>query len=142
LSPEFSGGTNQDSYSMNIWNQINFGYNYGGKLKFHVIPRWTMFLNAVPSSKDGDADNGPGNRGMFVMEDWLIAFSGVVASSEDKKWNLWIRPGLRLPTSRPSNNDIHGTYGQVSHQPEFFYILSYNPNNTWEFALQHQMRFW
>ncbi|MBA2404009.1 MAG: hypothetical protein H0V66_04490, partial [Bdellovibrionales bacterium] len=92
VSPEFSGGTNKDTYSQNIFSQVNFGYNFGGMFKFHIVPRFTVFLT---NPKDQD----PGDRALVTIEDTLIAFSGTIFASEDKKFSWWMRPGVRLPTS-------------------------------------------
>lgn len=132
----------RDSYSQNIWSQVNFAYNYGGKFKFNVIPRFTTFLSKVGNSEGGNQDNGRGNRGVIQAEDMLIGFSGVVLTSDDKKFAWWMRPGLRLPTSRGSKNGVHSQFGQVSHQPEFLTVISYDFDPTFQAAMTYMGRFW
>jgi hypothetical protein len=135
ISPEFSGGTNDDSYAMNIWSQVNFGYNYGGMMKFNVIPRFTTFLNEAP-------DQSAGERGMVILEDALIGFSGVVASSADKKFNWWIRPGVRLPTSHASRHFDNADFGRLTYGLEFLHSLTYDFTKEFQAGLTFQHRMW
>ena len=135
LSPEFSGGTNQDSYAMNLWSQVNFAYNFGAKMKFNVIPRFTVFLDEAPTQ-------GAGERGMILIEDALIGFSGVVYSSSDKKFNWWMRPGVRLSTSHFSRHYNHPDFGRLSHQLEWLNSFTYDFNPTWQLGLTFQDRYW
>lgn len=141
ISKEFDR-THRDSYSHNVWSQVNFAYNYGGKFKFNIIPRWTTFLDEVGNNKGGNQDNGSGNRGMIIAEDMLVGFSGTLYSSTDKKFNWWIRPGLRLPTARSSKNQKRPDLGRLSHQTEFLNSFSYDFNKDWQLALTYQARFW
>lgn len=135
ISPEYSGGTNEDTYPLNIWNQVNFGYNFGAKMKFNFIPRYTIFLDEAPGQD-------PGDRGMIQIEDALVGFSGVVYSSGDKKFNWWMRPALRLPTSRGSRNYNHAAFGRITYQPEWIQTFSYDFNPNFQLSLTHIHRFW
>jgi hypothetical protein len=138
ISPEFSGGDpcrNCDTYSLNIWSQVNFGYNYGGTMKFNVIPRFTTFLDS-PSNQD------PGERGMVILEDALVGFSGVVFSSTDKKFNWWMRPGVRLPTSHATRHYDHADFGKLTYGLEWLNVLSYDFNPAWQVAFTFQDRYW
>ena len=54
LSPEFGCSNNEDSYAQNIFNQVNFAYNFGAKLKFNIVPRWTVFLSHPTDQDPGD----------------------------------------------------------------------------------------
>jgi hypothetical protein len=145
LSPQFSGGDpcrNCDSYSMNLWNQVNFGYDFGAKMRFNVIPRFTVFL-------DQPSTQGPSERGMVLLEDALVGFSGVVYSSNDKKFNWWMRPGIRLPTSHGSRsfNSVDSVkrgpgFGRLSYNIEIINMFSYDFNTTWQLALTFQDRYW
>ena len=135
LSPEFSGGKNQDSAAMNLWNQVNFGYNFGAKLRFNVIPRFTVFMNKAP-------DQDPGERGMVLLEDALVGFSGVIYTSENKKFNWWIRPGIRLPTSHATRHTNHSEFGRLNYNLEVVNIWSYDFTPKWQLALTFQDRYW
>lgn len=135
ISPEFSGGTNNDSYSLNIWSQVNFGYNYGGKFKFNILPRFTTFLNEAP-------DQSSGERGMVILEDALVAFSGVAAASADKKFTWWIRPGVRLPTSHASRHFNNAEFGRLTYGLEFLHTLTYDFSKEFQAGLFLQHRMW
>ena len=135
VSPEFSGGTNNDSYSMNLWSQVNIGYNFGGKFKFNVIPRFTVLLDEAPAQ-------GAGERGNVLLEDALVGFSGVVYSSDDKKFNWWMRPGVRLPTSHTSRHYDDPDFGKLSYQLEWLNTFSYDFNPAWQLGLNYQARYW
>jgi hypothetical protein len=145
LSPEFSGGDpcrNCDSYSLNVWSQVNFGYNYGGKMKFNVIPRFTTFL-------DGPSDQPAGERGMVLLEDMLVGFSGVVASSPDKKINWWMRPGMRIPTSHATRhyNNLDTVkngpgFGRLTYGLEWLHSLTYDYDKDLQVGITFQHRMW
>ena len=138
LSPEFSSGDpcrNCDTYSINVWSQVNFSYNFGAKMKFNVIPRWTTFF-------DHPKDQGAGYRGTFLLEDALVGFSGVVYSSTDKKFNLWIRPGVRLPTSKFTRNYDHPEFGRLNYNFEMLGSATYDFNPKWQAGLSYQDRTW
>jgi hypothetical protein len=135
LSPEFTGGSNQDSWPMNMWNQINFAYNFGAKLSFSFIPRWMTPL-AHPEFMKGE------DRSLIALEDFLVGFGGVIHTSEDKKFNLWIRPGIRLPTSRVSRNSGQDGAGTLSHNLEIAYLPTYDFNKTWQLGIFGQVRQW
>jgi hypothetical protein len=136
LSPEFSGGTNKDSWPTNIWNQVNFNYNFGAKMNFVFIPRFMVPLAHPVDMK------APEDRSFIELEDFLVGFQGVVYSSDDKKFNLWIRPGVRLPTSRLSRNGTNAGFGQITHQPELTYLPSYDFDKTWQVGVSGQLRMW
>ncbi len=142
LSPEFTSGTNKDSYSMNLLSQVNFAYNFGAKMKFNVIPRFTVFLNEAPGQESGE-------RGMVLLEDALVGFSGVVYSTDDKKFNWWMRPGIRLPTShatRHFNNEDSAKdgpgFGRLDYNLEITNSFTYDFNTTWQLGLLFQDRYW
>ncbi len=135
LSPEFSGGTNRDSYPLNLWNQTNFAYNFGAKMKFNFIPRYTIFLAESP-------DQPAKERGMIQIEDFLIGFSGGLYSSPDKKFNFWTRPALRLPTSHASRTSYNATFGNLTYQPEWLMTFTYDLTTNLQISLWHIHRFW
>lgn len=135
LSPGFTGGTNNDSYAMHLWSQVNFAYNFGAKMKFNVIPRFTIFFDEAP-------DQDPGERGMVLLEDALVGFSGVVYSSDDKKFNWWMRPGVRLPTSHASRHFDDADFGKLSYNLEVLNTFTYDFNPQWQLGLTFQDRYW
>jgi hypothetical protein len=139
ISPEFSPGNdpckNCDTYSMNLWSQVNIGYNFGAKFKFNVIPRWTTFL-------DTPSDQAKGENTLFLIEDALIAFSGVFFSSADKKFTWWMRPGTRLSTSRFARNYDSGTWGTLTHQFEWLHSITYDFSKEFQIGLLAQQRLW
>jgi hypothetical protein len=136
ISPEFSGSCkNCDSYSLNIWSQVNFAYNFGAKFRFNIIPRWTTFF-------DTPSDQGEGDRGFFIPEDALVAFSGVFFASADKKFTWWMRPGLRLATSRGSRNYQNATWGSITHQLEWLHSITYDFTKQFQVGLFAQQRVW
>lgn len=141
ISPEY-GDTgkhcrkNCDTYAMNLWSQINFAYDFGWLMKFVVIPRWTTYF-------DNPRDMGaPEDQGTFGLEDFLVGFAGSIITSEDKKFNWFIRPGMRLPTSRFSRDYDHPAFGQITHQLEVAHFITYDFNPQWQLGLQLQQRFW
>ncbi|HXH32490.1 MAG TPA: hypothetical protein VNJ01_16945 [Bacteriovoracaceae bacterium] len=136
LSPEFSGGTNRDTWPTNMWNQVSFNYNFGAKMNFVFNPRWM-----TPLAHPVDMQE-PEDRSLIALEDFLVGFQGVVASSEDKKFNLWIRPGLRLPTSRASRNSNNAGFGQLTHQLELAFLPTYDFNKTVQVGMFGQVRSW
>lgn len=141
ISPEFGQtakgkGKNRDTWPTNMWNQINFSYNFGAKLAFQVIPRWM-----VPLSHPVDMKK-PEDRSFIELEDALVGFGGVIASSEDKKFNLWIRPGMRLPISRISRNGGQGGAGTLTNNLEIAYLPTYDFNKTWQIGIFGQIRQW
>lgn len=143
ISPEWSsdgaGGydpcKNCDTYSFNLWSQVNFSYNYGGTMKFNIIPRWTTFFD-TPSDQD------PGERGMFLLEDFMVAFSGVVWSSPNKKFNWWMRPGVRLPTSHATRHYDHPDFGRLTYGLELLNSFTYDFSPKWQVAMSFQDRYW
>jgi hypothetical protein len=144
ISPEFGGSDsntgntekkNQDTYPTNMWNQISFNYNFGAKMNFVFNPRWmTPLAHSVSMKK-------PEDRSLVALEDFLVGFQGVILTSEDKKFNLWIRPGMRLPTSRGSRSP-HPAFGSLDRQLELAYIPTYDVNKTLQFGWQGQIRQW
>lgn len=144
ISPEWSSDDtapsgynpcrNCDTYSFNLWSQVNFAFNYGGTMKFNVIPRWTTFF-------DTPSDQGRGENGFIMLEDTLVGFSGVILSSADKKFNWWMRPGVRLPTSRFSRH-VNGAFGHLSWQFEVTNSFTYDFNPKWQVGTAFQTRYW
>lgn len=138
VSPEFSGGDpcrNCDTYSFNIWSQVNFGYNFGGKMKFNIIPRWTTFFD-TPSNQD------PGERGNILLEDALVGFSGVIFTSSNKKFNWWMRPGIRLPTSHATRHYNNGDFGRLTYNLEVTNSFTYDFTPKFQLGLSFQDRYW
>lgn len=139
VSPEFSAGNdpckNCDTYSMNLWSQVNVAYNFGAKFKFNIIPRWTTFL-------DTPSDQSQGDRGFIIPEDALVSFSGVFVSSPDKKFTWWMRPGVRLATSRGARNYNNGTWGTLTQQLEWLHSFTYDFTKEFQIGLLAQQRVW
>src|SRR5690606_37721723 len=96
---------NRDTVPTNIYNQVSFNYNFGAMMNFVVNPRFSIQL---APSRDM---NFPEDKGTFVWEDTLVGFQGVIYSSEDKKFNLFTRPGIRLPTSKLYRNATNARDG-------------------------------
>lgn len=143
VSPEWGNapkgkGKNQDTFPTNVWNQVSFNYNFGAKMNFVVNPR---FIVSLAHEKD-IGTSAPEDRSTVFLDDVLLGFQGVVYSSEDKKLNIWIRPGLRLPTSRPSRNLTNRGDGAITHQPELAYLPTYDFNKTWQVGIFGQVRSW
>ena len=148
ISPEFSGGDpckNCDTYSFNLWSQVNFSYNFGAKMKFNVIPRWTTFLDTPTTDKSasgGPAGQAQGENGLFLLEDALVGFSGVILSSSDKKFNWWMRPGVRLPTSHATRHYNHPDFGRLTYNIELLNSFTYDFNPTYQLGLSYMNRYW
>lgn len=141
ISPEYGNAPkgqakNQDTWPTNIWNQISFNFNFGAKMNFVVNPR---FMVPLASSRDMKE---PEDRALIMVDDVLVGFQGVVYSSEDKKFNLWIRPGMRLPTSKASRNSGNGGFGNTTRQLEIGYNPTYDFNKTWQLGIFGQVRQW
>lgn len=136
LSPEFSGGTNQDSWPTNIWHQVSFNYNFGAKMNFVFNPRFMTPLAHPVDMKE------PEDRSLLMVEDFLFGFQGVVVTSSDKAFNLWIRPGIRLPTSRASAKSGQGGAGTLTNQLELAYNVTYDFTKTWQLGAFGQLRSW
>ncbi len=129
---------NCDTYAMNIWNQVNFAYDFGWIMKFVFIPRWTVYLdNPVDMNRSAGED-----RALLGIEDFLVGFAGSIVTSEDKKFNWFARPAMRLPTSHFSRNNTNGTFGDLTHQFEVIHFITYDPNPTWQLGLIAQQRWW
>ena len=126
---------NCDTYSFNVWSQVNFGYNYGGKMKFNVIPRFTTFF-VTPKNQE------PGERGTVLLEDFLVGFSGVVYTSDNKKFNWWMRPGIRLPTSHATKHYNNKDFGKISYNLELTNSFTYDFNTKFQLAMSFQDRYW
>ncbi len=126
---------NCDTYAHGLFNQVNFAYNFGAKLRLNLVPRWTMFL-AEPSDQD------PGQRGMFLVEDALIGFSGVLFVSADKKFSWFTAPRMRLPTSLATRSNVHPVFGRLNYQLEWNNSFTYTFNTEWEASLLLGNRVW
>ncbi len=122
-------GTKDKSYVQNLFNQLSFNYNFGAKLGFIINPRWTTNLASTKGYSEG-------SRGLLAIEDTLAGFQGVIFTSEDKKFNWWLRAALRLPTS-PGSRDADITY-----QPDFANNLSYDFDKTWQVGAFIVYRHW
>ena len=141
ISPEWGNapkgdGKNQDTWPTNIWHQVTFTYNFGAKMSFVVAPR---FMTPLAFPKDMGQ---PEDRSFIMLDDFLVGFAGVVYTSPDKKFNFWMRPGVRLPTSRLSRNNSNGNSGTVTHQLDFSYSPTYDFNKTWQVGIFGQFRQW
>lgn len=141
ISPEFGQASkgkkkNHDTWPTNVWNQISFAYDFGAKMKFVVNPRFMIPLASPKDMKE------PEDRSFIMLDDVLVGFQGVVYSTEDKKFNLWIRPGVRLPTSRASRNSGNGGTGRTTHQLDLSYSPTYDFNKTWQLGMFGQLRQW
>jgi len=94
-------GVLDKTYVHNLFNQVSFNYNFGAKMNFVINPRFT--LNTGSTKSYGGNNSG---KGQLSVEDMLIGFQGTIFSSENKKFNWWMRAGGRLPTSRDSRAKI------------------------------------
>jgi hypothetical protein len=140
---------NHDTWATNIWNQISFNFNFGAKMNFVINPRFV-----IPLANPKDMAPGAEDKSLVMLDDFLIGFQGVVYTSEDKKFNLWIRPGVRIPTSRASrfsanNSTTDGdptrpktSFGTVTHQLELGLNPTYDFNKTWQLGGFGQLRTW
>ena len=129
---------NCDTYAMNLWNQVNFAYDFGWKLKFVFIPRWTVY-----GSNPRDMNRTVGeDRAMVGLEDFLVGFAGVIFASSDKKFNWFWRPAMRLPTSHFTRHYNNGDFGQITNQVEMSHYITYDLNPQWQLGLQLQQRLW
>ncbi len=129
---------NCDSYAANLWSQVNFAYDFGWKMKFNFIPRWTTYLG---NPKDMNRSVGE-DRGFVGLEDFLFGLSGVVYTSEDKKFNWWTRPGVRLPTSHFSRRYNSGAFGDLTNNVELAHSVTYDFNAQWQIGFNAQQRMW
>ena len=128
--------SNHDSWPTNIWNQISFNYNYGGKFNFIINPRFMVPLTNSVSMKK------PEDRSLIVIEDVFTGFQGIATSSADKKFNLFVRFGMRLPTSRLSRNSNNAGFGSISEQLEFTYNPTYDLSKKLQIGLMGTIRNW
>jgi hypothetical protein len=137
-SPETAQGKvgekqNRDTAPTNFWNQLSFRYTTGAKLDFVINPRFSINL----------ADGAKGETTEVIsMDDFLVGFQGVIYSSTDKKFNIWIRPGVRLPTSHASRTSNNAGFGKITYQPELAYLPTYDFNKKWQVGVFGQFRSW
>lgn len=131
-----SSQKNRDTVPTNIYNQVSFNYNYGGKMNFVVNPRFTLNLGHPRDL------NFPEDKGFFQFEDALVGFQGVILSSSDKKLNVWVRPGIRLPVSKVYRNSNNGGDGKVNHQIDLSYSVTYDLSKSLQFGVSGQYRHW
>lgn len=124
---------NRDVLPTNLYNSFSFNYNFGAKMNFVLIPRATLSLASTENLKGGD-------QGLLIVEDALVGFQGVVYSSTDKKFNLFLRPGVRLPVSQGSRNSSNGGLGSYTHQVDILVAPSYTFNEKWELGVAGQIR--
>lgn len=141
ISPEFGISQkgqkrNHDTWPTNLWHQISFNYNFGSRLNFVVNPR---FMTPLSHASDMKAVE---DRSLIQFQDFLVGFQGVVISSDNKKFNLWIRPGMRLPTSLASRNSNNGGFGRTTHELELAYNPTYDFNKTFQLGIFGQVRNW
>ncbi len=127
------GKNNRDALPTNVYNQIAFNYNFGAKMNFVFIPRFTIPLASTENLEGGD-------QGFITLEDFLVGFQGVVYSSDNKKFNLFIRPAVRLPVSQGSRNSSNDKLGSYTHQTDLLIAPSYTFNEKWELGLAGQIR--
>lgn len=134
-SPEFQTfDRNRDSYSTNMWNQVSFNYNFGAKMNFVVNPRFTTFF-VRPGDKTTE-------QSIVTIEDLVVGFQGVVYKSEDKKFNLFLAPVMRLPTSRAIRDGNNPEFGRVTRQLQLGYSPTYDFNPTWQLGIFGAIRMW
>ena len=141
ISPEFGNAPkgeqkNHDTWPTNVWHQISFRYRFGGKLDFVVNPR---FMTPLANGRDMKS---PEDRSFVMLDDVLVGFQGVVYTSDDKAFNLFIRPAMRLPVSRANRNSGQSGSGTLSKQVELAYNATYDFNKTWQLGLFGQFRQW
>lgn len=126
---------NRDALPTNLYNSFAFNYNFGAKMNFVFIPRITLPLASTANLEGGD-------QGLITLEDTLVGFQGVIYSSDDKKFNLFVRPGVRLPVSQGSRNSTNRGLGSYTHQVDLLIAPSYTFNDKWELGLAGQIRTW
>ncbi|MFY7993894.1 MAG: hypothetical protein ACOVP4_11420 [Bacteriovoracaceae bacterium] len=141
ISPEWDLGSegedkNSDTWPVNLWNQIAFRYNFGAKMDFVVAPRWVTMLGSTKRMAE------PEDNSFLMLDDVLVGFQGVILSLADGKFNWWIRPAVRLPTSRINRTNTNGGFGTISNQIETLSVLSYDFNPTWQLGAFAQTRMW
>lgn len=124
---------NCDNYPQNIFNQVTFGYDFGGGNKFIIVPRFTLFLG-----KARGVEESP----LFNIDDALVGFSRSLYASADKKFAWNIRPAVRLPTSRASRTGDAPGFGDLTLQPDISTSLSYTMNENISMGYNLQNRFW
>ena len=129
------GRDNRDALPTNLYSSVAFNYNFGAKMSFVLIPRFTLPLGSTSNLEGGD-------QGLITLEDTLVGFQGVVYASDDKKFNLFIRPGVRLPVSQGSRNSGNAGLGSYTHQTDLLIAPSYTFNDKWELGLAGQIRTW
>src|SRR5690606_4223585 len=103
-----------------------------------IMPRFTVML---ANPRDMETTVGE-DRAMFLLEDLMVGFSGVVYSSEDKKFNWWMRPALRLPTSKFSRNYRHSDFGSITYQPDWVNSFTYDFDKQWQVGFTVVNRIW
>lgn len=129
---------NCDSYAANLWSQVNFAYDFGWKMKFNFIPRWTTYLGHPRDMQRAIGED----RAIIGLEDFLFGFSGVIYTSENKKFNWWTRPGVRLPTSHFSRHYNNGAFGDLTSNVEIAHSVTYDFNAQWQIGFNAQQRMW
>lgn len=129
------GRDNRDVLPTNLYSSVAFNYNFGAKMSFVLTPRFTLPLASTSNLEGGD-------QGLITLEDFLVGFQGVVYASDDKKFNLFIRPGVRLPVSQGSRNSGNAGLGSYTHQTDLLIAPSYTFNDKWELGLAGQIRTW
>lgn len=132
---------NHDTWPTNVWNQISFRYRFGGKMDFVFNPR---FMVPLAGPRDMTA---PEHRALIMLDDFFVGFQGVVYTSTDSKFNLFMRTGLRLPVSRASRNSTQGSAGAgtsqtLSNQAEVVYNVTYDFTKKWQLGIFGQFRQW
>lgn len=141
ISPEWGidskgNDKNSDTWPVNLWNQIAFRYSFGSKMDFVVAPRWVTMLGSTKRMKE------PEDNSFIMLEDMLVGFQGTILSSTDGKFNWWMRPGMRLPTSRVNRTNNNRGLGTITHQLEVMNVFSYDFNPTWQLGGYAQARMW
>jgi hypothetical protein len=134
ISPEF--GTEGEKLKYAGKNRDTWPTNFGAKMNFVINPRFMTPLASPTDMKD------PEDRSFVELEDFLVGFQGVVASSDDSKFNLWVRPGMRLPVSRASRNSGQSGAGRLNRQLDLAYNATYDFTKTWQVGLSGQFRQW
>ncbi len=141
ISPEWgisnSGNDkNSDTWPVNLWNQIAFRYNFGWKMDFVVAPRWVTMLGSTKRMAE------PEDNSFIMLDDALVGLQGTVLSSANGKFNWWMRPATRLPTSRVNRTNGNRTFGTITRQMEVMNVLSYDFTTDFQLGLYAQARMW
>lgn len=141
ISPEWgisnSGNDkNSDTWPVNLWSQIAFRYNFGWKMDFVVAPRWVTMLGSTKRMEE------PEDNSFIMLDDALVGLQGTILSAADGKFNWWMRPGTRLPTSRVNRVNGNRSFGTITRQVEIMNVISYDFTKEFQLGGYAQARMW